>query len=138
MLNSLIQIANKLKLNLTIATPNVLKPEEQLGNNITIDNDLMTATQDADVIMTDCFFSMGDQRDSQKEAMLMQYQVNQHVMNNARSDALFMHCLPAYRGYEVTAEVIDGKQSIVFEQAKNRLYVQQAIMLWCMGKLGQC
>lgn len=92
------------------------------------------AVRDADVVVTDTWVSMGNE--SQKKARLKvfpAYQINQKLMKLAKKDAIFMHCLPAYRGYEVEDEVIDGPQSVVFDEAENRLHVQKAIMLFLLG-----
>lgn len=83
---------------------------------------------------TDVFFSMGQAKDPKKEAALMPYQVNPTVLEMANKDAVFMHCLPAHRGEEVTESVIDSTRSVVFEEAENRLHVQKAIMCLLMGK----
>ena len=97
------------------------------------------AVKGADVLITDTWFSMGDKEESNQEAhkkklkLLEKYQVNLDLMKLANQDAVFTHCLPAYRGFEVTAEVIDSKKSIVFEEVENRLHVQKAIMLWSLN-----
>ncbi|MDE6293934.1 MAG: ornithine carbamoyltransferase, partial [Clostridiales bacterium] len=80
------------------------------------------------------FFSMGQAKDPKKEKALMPYQVNGSVMAMAKKDAVFMHCLPAHRGEEVTEEVIDSERSVIFQEAENRLHVQKAIMCLLMGK----
>ena len=99
-------------------------------------NNPKEAIKDADVVITDTWVSMGDE--SQKKTRLKifpQYQINKKLMKLAKPDAIFMHCLPAYRGYEVTNEVIDGPQSVVFDEAENRLHVQKAIMLFLLDRL---
>ncbi len=93
------------------------------------------AVKDADIVVTDTWVSMGEE--SEKKIRLKvfpPYQINRKLMKLAKPDAIFMHCLPAYRGYEVTDEVIDGPQSVVFDEAENRLHVQKAIMLFLLGK----
>ena len=97
------------------------------------DKDIADAVRDADCVIADCFVSMGDQDTKARLHALMPYQVNASVMAKAKKDAIFMHCLPAHRGEEVSAEVIDGAQSVVFDEAENRIHAQKAIMLWCMG-----
>ena len=93
------------------------------------------AVKDTDVVVTDTWVSMGDEKEKKTRLKVFPpYQVNQKLMKLAKSDAIFMHCLPAYRGYEVTNEVIDGPQSVVFDEAENRLHVQKAIMLFLLGK----
>lgn len=86
----------------------------------------------ADVVVTDTWISMGDTDKESRLKIFKKYQVNELLMNHAKKDAIFLHCLPAYRGNEVTAEVIDGPQSVVFQEAENRLHVQKALMLWLM------
>ncbi|MDE6966731.1 MAG: ornithine carbamoyltransferase, partial [Clostridiales bacterium] len=83
---------------------------------------------------TDVFFSMGQAKDPAKEKALMPYQVNAKVLGMAKKDAVFMHCLPAHRGEEVTEDVIDSTHSIIFQEAENRLHVQKAVMCLLMGK----
>jgi ornithine carbamoyltransferase len=84
-------------------------------------------------VVTDTFVSMGDAEAERRHNLLMPYQVNAGLLRQAKPDAIFMHCLPAHRGEEVTAEVIDGPQSVVFDEAENRLHAQKAILNWCLG-----
>ena len=77
---------------------------------------------------------MGDEDPEMRKKILQPYQVNQALMENAKEDAIFMHCLPAYRGDEVTAEVIDGPQSVIFDEAENRLHAQKGILAWCLAQ----
>ncbi|KKU09891.1 MAG: Ornithine carbamoyltransferase [Candidatus Woesebacteria bacterium GW2011_GWB1_45_5] len=91
------------------------------------------AVKNADVIITDTWVSMGDESQKKKRLKIFPpYQVNAKLMGLAKKNAIFMHCLPAYRGYEVTDEVIDGPQSVVFDEAENRLHVQKALMLYIL------
>ncbi|HEY8390753.1 MAG TPA: ornithine carbamoyltransferase, partial [Clostridia bacterium] len=106
--------------------------EAQKYGKVTITDDLNQAAVNADVIYTDVFFSMGQQKDEKKYKALMPYQINQSIMQKAKKEAVFMHCLPAHRGEEVTADVIDSPASVVFEQAENRMHVQKAIMTLLM------
>jgi ornithine carbamoyltransferase len=76
---------------------------------------------------------MGDTETERRQRLLAAYQVNAALLRKARADAIFMHCLPAHRGEEVTADVIDGPQSVVFDEAENRLHAQKAVLLWCLG-----
>ena len=92
------------------------------------------AAKDADVLYTDVFFSMGQEKDPAKVKALMPYQVNSDVLALASKDAVFMHCLPAHRGEEVTEDVIDSTRSIIFQEAENRLHVQKAVMCLLMNK----
>ena len=83
--------------------------------------------------MTDVWVSMGDSEPARRRELLAPYQVNDSLMSAATADTLFLHCLPAHREEEVTAEVIDGPQSVVFDQAENRLHAQKGILTWCLG-----
>ena len=88
----------------------------------------------ADLIVTDCFTSMGREAErAERMQILGSFQVNTALMAHARPDAIFMHCLPAHRGEEVTADVIDGPQSVVFDEAENRLHAQKSILAWCLS-----
>lgn len=103
------------------------------GGSVTVTTDARAAVQGADVVITDTWVSMG--QESEKAARLAvfePYQVNTELMALAHADAVFLHCLPAYRGYEVTAEVIDGPQSVVWDEAENRLHAQKALMTWLL------
>ena len=84
-------------------------------------------------ILTDCWVSMGDKDEKLRHMLLAPYQVNSKLMRHAAKDAVFMHCLPAHRGEEVTDAVIDGPQSLVFDEAENRLHAQKGVLAWCMG-----
>ena len=86
--------------------------------------------------MTDCWVSMGDEDEGRRHNLLKPYQVNSALMGAAATDAVFMHCLPAHRGEEVTDEVMDGPQSVVFDEAENRLHAQKGILAWCLGAVG--
>jgi ornithine carbamoyltransferase len=87
----------------------------------------------ADCVVTDTWVSMGDDERERRHNLLMPYQVNARLMEKAKPDTIFMHCLPAHRGEEVTADVIDGPQSVVFDEAENRLHAQKGILAWCLG-----
>ena len=123
---------------ITLCTPKELSLPIKLiensiakGANITIDYEPESAINNKDVIITDTWLSMGD-NSINKENSLKPYQVNRELIKKARKDAVFMHCLPAHRGKEVTNEVIDSNQSIVFAGAENRLHVQRSIIWWCL------
>ena len=90
----------------------------------------------ADAVVTDCWVSMGDEDEGHRHNLLSPYQVNAKLMQAAAKDAVFMHCLPAHRGEEVTAEVMDGPQSVVFDEAENRLHAQKGILAWCLRANG--
>ena len=91
------------------------------------------AVSGADCVVTDTWVSMGDEDGSRRHNLLKPYQVNAALMARASQDAVFMHCLPAHRGEEVTDEVIDGPQSVVFDEAENRLHAQKGILAWCFN-----
>ncbi|CAN5428722.1 ornithine carbamoyltransferase [soil metagenome] len=103
------------------------------GARITVTPSAEEAVADATCVIADVWVSMHDKESSARHNLLMPYQVNETLMKHARPDALFMHCLPAHRGEEVTAEVMDGPQSVVFDEAENRLHVQKSILKWCFG-----
>ncbi len=137
--HSWIHAAEKLNFTLNIATPEELKPlESQLvlaKNNqasVSWSTNLKQMVESADVVTTDTWVSMGDADAEQRHKLLAPYQVNDNVMNMANEHAVFLHCLPAHRGEEVTAKVIDGPQSLIFDEAENRLHVQKAVMVWCL------
>ena len=137
--HSWIHAAEKLDFTLHIACPPEFMPcektvQEAQGNgaNIIVSHDAHAMASDADAIIADTWVSMGDKDVEHRLTVLKPYQVNAELMAKAKSKAIFMHCLPAYRENEVTAEVIDGPQSVVFDEAENRLHAQKAIMLWCM------
>jgi ornithine carbamoyltransferase len=124
---------------LRIATPEELAPPPALrkwaresGAEIEFTGDPEQAVSGADCVITDTWISMGDRDASRRRNLLKPYRVNQSLMAHAQADAIFMHCLPAHRGEEVTDEVIDGPQSVVYDEAENRLHVQKAILLWCL------
>lgn len=119
---------------LSIATPSNYKPSEtfiqKYQKNISFTNDPLDACKDADIVVTDVWTSMGQESEkNQRESAFSGFQVNELMMNQARKDAVFMHCLPAYRGIEVSPEVIDGSQSVVWSEAENRLHVQKSLLL---------
>ncbi|MDP2734089.1 MAG: ornithine carbamoyltransferase, partial [Hoeflea sp.] len=103
------------------------------GDKVRLVEDPQEAVRDADLVITDTWVSMGDTDASERRKVLKPYRVNPNLMAKAGKDALFMHCLPAHRGDEVTDEVIDGPQSVVFDEAENRLHIQKAILCWVFG-----
>jgi ornithine carbamoyltransferase len=103
------------------------------GARIEVSDDPLVAARGADCVVTDVWVSMGDNDANKRGAELRPFQVDAKVMAAAAKDAIFMHCLPAHRGDEVTEEVIDGPQSAVWDEAENRLHVQKAILAWCLG-----
>ncbi|MBR86632.1 MAG: ornithine carbamoyltransferase [Rhodospirillaceae bacterium] len=139
---SWLHASTKFGFKLRIATPKNLEIDEAIileaknnGGEIDVFNDPFAAVADADCVLTDTWLSMGAKKNnSQVKNLLKPFQVNSKLMETAKANAVFMHCLPAHRGEEVTAEVIDGPQSLVWDEAENRLHVQKAIILWCLGK----
>ncbi len=132
---SWIEAAPKFGFNLSIACPEALDPDSQAlqtaikaGGNISIMRDPKAAAKNADCVITDCWVSMGDKDAENRHNLLQPYQVDQNIMQLAQSDAIFMHCLPAHRNEEVVAQVIDGPQSVVFDEAENRLHAQKSIL----------
>ncbi|WP_137043280.1 ornithine carbamoyltransferase [Pseudolabrys sp. FHR47] len=136
---SLMHAAERFDFELRVACPPELKPKKWLvdwvkasGANITIGDDPEVAVKDADAVFTDTWVSMGDREATHRHNILKRYQVNAALMAKAKPDALFMHCLPAHRGEEVTDEVMDGPQSVVFDEAENRLHAQKGLLAWCL------
>lgn len=111
---------------------NILIKAKQFGP-VSETEDPQKAVEDADVVVTDTWVSMGDTDKEARMKIFIPYQINQKLMQYAKKDAIFLHCLPAYRGNEVTTEVIDGIQSVVFQEAENRLHVQKALLLYILG-----
>jgi ornithine carbamoyltransferase len=138
-LASWMHAAERFSFRLRVATPPALKPKKwlldwakQSGADISVGSDPAVAVRDADCVVTDTWVSMGDVDRRRRLGLLKRYQVNRKLMAKAKPDALFMHCLPAHRGEEVTDEVMDGPQSVVFDEAENRLHTQKAILAWCL------
>ncbi len=142
-LTSWMHAAERFDFRLRIATPPELAPKKPLldwvkssGPAIRIGSDPEEAVKGADCVVTDTWVSMGDRNGSRRHNLLKRYQVNGRLMARAKPDAIFMHCLPAHRGEEVTDEVIDGPQSVVFDEAENRLHAQKGILTWCLQASG--
>ena len=137
--NSLIIGCAKLKIKLAIAVPNGYEPDfdvMKIGKEaeiLEVSDEPETAVQDADVIMTDTFVSIHNTNSDRIKKFLPKFQVNQSLMNKAKKDVIFMHCLPAKRDQEVTADVIDGPKSVVWDEAENRLHVQKALLVHLLG-----
>lgn len=137
MATSWIHAAVQFDFELRVACPTELKPPadvlqwaEKSKGRITIGHDPESIVRGADCVVTDTWVSMGDEN-ANRHNLLRPYQVDSALMAKAKADALFMHCLPAHRGEEVDADVIDGPQSLVFDEAENRLHAQKAILEWC-------
>ncbi|MBL1458228.1 MAG: ornithine carbamoyltransferase [Methylophaga sp.] len=133
MCHSYINAAQQFGFNLNIATPEGYEPKAEVINavnaQIRLFNDPIQAAEHADLVVTDVWASMGQEEEQRKrEAAFASFQVDNKVMQQAAKDALFMHCLPAHRGEEVTADVIDGQQSVVWDEAENRLHAQKALL----------
>ena len=137
--NSLILGCAKLKIQLSVAIPDGYEPEFdviKIGKEaeiLEVSDNPETAVQDADVVMTDTFVSIHNTSSDRVKKFLPKFQVNQALMNKAKKDAIFMHCLPAKRDQEVTSDVIDGSQSVVWDEAENRLHVQKALLVHLLG-----
>jgi ornithine carbamoyltransferase len=138
-LASWMHAAERFEFQLRVATPTELRPKKWLmdwvkssGAAIMIGDDPDAAVKDADCVVTDTWVSMGDRDGQHRHNILKRYQVNASLMAKAKPDALFMHCLPAHRGEEVTDEVIDGPRSVVFDEAENRLHAQKGLLAWCL------
>jgi ornithine carbamoyltransferase len=112
---------------------NVLAWAKAQGASVMVTRDPYEAVEGADAVVTDCWVSMGDEDEGRRHNLLKPYQVNAQLMAAAGRDAIFMHCLPAHRGEEVTDEVMDGPRSVVFDEAENRLHAQKGILAWCLG-----
>ncbi|MDP3947310.1 MAG: ornithine carbamoyltransferase, partial [bacterium] len=110
----------------------IVQQAKEIGGNIFETEDPKEAVKNAVVVYTDTWVSMGDTDKKKRIKVFKPYQVNKQLMQYAKKDAIFMHCLPAYRGKEVAAEVIDGPQSVVFQEAENRLHVQKALMIFLL------
>jgi len=140
---SWIHAAVKFQFELRLACPETLNPPDELidwarknGADISIYRNPSEAVDGADCVVTDAWVSMSDDDVERRHNLLHRYQVNSELMRHARPDALFMHCLPAHRGEEVTDEVMDGPQSVVFDEAENRLHAHKGILAWCLGAAG--
>ncbi len=143
-LQTFIQAAARFDFTVHAAVPEGKEPDRNVvewarksGANVVITNNAEEAAQDADLVVTDTWISMGDDKLGRGENTFLSYQVNEELMARAKPDAVFMHDLPAYRGKEVTAKVIDGPQSVVFDEAENRLHAQKGVLAWCLGVDGK-
>jgi ornithine carbamoyltransferase len=141
-LTSWVHAAQRFGFTLRVATPPSLAPSSEtlgwarsMNADIVVTQDPFEAVADAACVVTDCWLSMGDEEKTSRHTALKPYQVNAKLMAAAARDALFMHCLPAHRGEEVTDEIIDGPQSVVFDEAENRMHVQKGILAWCLGAM---
>lgn len=144
--NSLLYGCTKMSMDISVATPvgyecdalvteRAKETSKQTGSCVVITNDPSEAMQDADVVITDTWVSMGQESEKQERIKIFKdYTVTEQLFSKAKDDAIFMHCLPAYRGYEVVPEIIDGPHSVIFDEAENRLHAQKAVMAFTMGE----
>lgn len=142
MTHSLMEGAAKFGYKMNIGTPEGSEPEQRYvdaartgGADIMLSHDPVKTVQDSDCVITDKWVSMNQEHKARGHNVFAPFQVNAELMAHAKDDALFMHCLPASRGEDVTDDVIDGPQSVVFDEAENRMHAQKAIMEWCLGAL---
>lgn len=140
--NTYIQAAAKFNFKLNLACPAGLPPSQEIlewaraeGADIMLTEDPQQAVSGADGVVTDCWVSMGDADAEARHKMLQPYQVDEALMRHADEHAIFMHCLPAHRGEEVTAGVIDGPQSAVWEEVENRIHAQKGVLLWAFKQV---
>ncbi|AUW57983.1 ornithine carbamoyltransferase [Sphingobium sp. SCG-1] len=141
-LHSIIEAAGLMKFNVRIGVPQGYEPDPRFaeeatgrGAKISLSRDANEVARGADIIVTDTWISMGQEHAHNKLAAMMPYQVDAALMAQAKPNAKFLHCLPAHRGEEVTDEVIDGPQSLIWDEAENRLHAQKSVLLWALGKL---
>ena len=144
MANSIMYGCGKMGIDCAIASPEGYMPDAEVienakddfkksGAKLLITEDAVEAIKNADIVYTDTWVSMGQEAEkAERIKVFMPYQIDEELFKKAKEDALFMHCLPAYRGYEVTSEVIDGKNSVIFDEAENRLHAQKAVMAMLM------
>ncbi|NIJ15480.1 ornithine carbamoyltransferase [Sphingobium vermicomposti] len=142
-LHSIIEAAGLLKFDVRVAVPEGYEPDaafadeaKAAGARVTLTRDPVAAVAGADVVVTDTWISMGQAHAEEKLKAMMPYQVTPALMAHARPDARFLHCLPAHRGEEVVPEVIDGPQSLIWDEAENRIHGQKSVLLWAAGRLG--
>jgi ornithine carbamoyltransferase len=142
-LNSVVEAAGLMKFNVRIAVPQGYESDSSFidaataaGAQITLTRDATEAVAGADIVVTDTWVSMGQENTHNKLAAMMPYQVNERLMAAAKPDAKFLHCLPAHRGEEATDAILDGAQSVIWDEAENRLHAQKSILLWCFGLIG--
>lgn len=139
MARSWIEATHRFDFELMLACPPELSPPSQCieeaiaaGGKVRLVHDAEAGVEGVDAVVADTWVSMGDEEAERRHNLLMPYQVTEKLMARANKDAIFLHCLPAHRGEEMTAEVIDGPQSVVFDEAENRLHAQKGILAWCL------
>ena len=141
-LHSIIEAAGLMKFNVRVGTPQGYAPDDAFvraaiarGARVTLTRDPVEAVTGADVVVTDTWVSMGQEHAHDKLAAMAPYQVSEALMAHAKPDARFLHCLPAHVGEEVSEGVFEGPQSVVFDEAENRIHAQKSVLLWCFGLL---
>lgn len=141
-LHSVLEAAGLMKFNVRVGTPVGYEPDQEFvdlarkgGAGVDVTNDAQQAAAGADVLVTDTWISMGQENADEKLTAMQPFQVNDGLMALAKDDAIFLHCLPAHVGDEVSESVFEGAQSVVFDEAENRLHAQKSVLLWCLGKL---
>jgi ornithine carbamoyltransferase len=142
-LHSIIEAAGLMKFNVRVGSPQGYDPEGAFvqearagGAQVTLTRDPLEAVAGADIVVTDTWVSMGQQHVHNKLAAMAPFQVNEALMRHAKPDARFLHCLPAHVGEEVSEGVFESPQSVVFDEAENRIHAQKSVLLWCFGLLG--
>ncbi|QIQ87689.1 ornithine carbamoyltransferase [Erythrobacter sp.] len=143
-LHSILEAAGLMKFNVRIACPSGYEPDAEFvemaragGAEVSLSQDAVEAARGADVIVTDTWISMGQADAAEKRAAMEPFQVDKTLMAAAKPDAIFLHCLPAHVGEEVTEEVFESAQSVVFDEAENRIHAQKSVLLWGCGLLGE-
>jgi ornithine carbamoyltransferase len=141
-LHSILEAAALMKFNVRVGTPKGYEPDMEFvemaragGATVTLTNDARDAAAGADILVTDTWVSMGQEHVHNKLAAMAPFQVNGGLIAHAKPDARFLHCLPAHIGDEVTEDVFEGPQSVVFDEAENRIHAQKSVLLWCFGRL---
>jgi ornithine carbamoyltransferase len=141
-LHSILEAAALMKFNVRVGAPAGYEPHDEFvqmaraaGSRVTLTGSAAEAVAGADVVVTDTWVSMGQEHTHNKLAAMAPFQVNEVLMAGAKSDARFLHCLPAHVGEEVSEGVFEGAQSVVFDEAENRIHAQKSILLWCFGRL---
>ena len=141
-LHSILEAAGLMKFNVRVGTPQGYEPDPEFvemaragGADVRLTGDAAEAVDGADIVVTDTWVSMGQEHVHNKLAAMAPFQVNAGLMGRAKADARFLHCLPAHVGDEVSEEVFEGPQSVVFDEAENRIHAQKSILLWCLGRL---
>ena len=141
-LHSILEAAGLMKFNVRVGIPQGYEPETEFvemarsgGATVTLTQDAQEAVSGADIVVTDTWISMGQEHVHNKLAAMAPFQVSQSLMGAAKPDAKFLHCLPAHVGEEVSEEVFEGEQSVVFDEAENRIHAQKSVLLWCFDRI---